>query len=733
MLKLLQLGSLLLLSSWALAQNTFTPQQPRQKTMAKSIAKPLKIDGKLDESEWSEAPTVNLEFEVEPHQGQKAKQNTSVKLLYNKDFLYIAGICHDSLGKKLLRAPDFRRDFELRNHDSFGITIDGFNDKRNAMTMITNPYGTQRDLLAFDDRLYDVDWDGLWRVRTSRSDSGWVAEMAIPWQTLRYPKNQQTHSWGINFFRNRRSSNSTYSWSPYPRSFSVNRMEYAGVLDSLLAPPPSVTNIRAIPYMLYAYDNYKGTGYEKQGGSGTFKPGGEIKWAINPNTVLDLTFNTDFAQADADRQVNNVTRFSVFFPERRQFFLENASLFGVGLSPIEDLAGGAMRIQPFFSRRIGLDANARPVPIEVGARMVYRSEKRNFGAIAIRQNDGGSIGNTDFFVGRFSENIGSQNRIGALFTLKNTNDYNNLTGAVDGFFRLSNVLSLSSMAMFSKNSNESNTGLAAYNQLHYRNNQVVAWYTQSYVSKDYNPEMGFVSRNDVLSNTPGFYLTVRKPWLPKWVRSFEPGVFIEYYHKASTGTLQERQLNFNPIWVNLQSGGFAGIFYANYYQRLDESFAPLDIEIKPAEYNYNRYTLYLGSDQSKKISYFLNHERGGYYDGSLNYTSFSLRLAPSPHSSFNLGFENNDFKEVGILKESKSVQLYSIEGRLALNPRLQLIGFYQKNTQNNRDTFNVRFSWEYRPLSYIYLVFNQRGFTGTDFTKQQEQHLISKISYLKQF
>jgi hypothetical protein len=185
--------------------------------------------------------------------------------------------------------------------------------------------------------------------------------------------------------------------------------------------------------MLYAYDNYKGTDYEKQGGYGTFKPGGEIKWAINPNTVLDLTFNTDFAQADADRQVNNVTRFSVFFPERRQFFLENASLFGVGLSPIEDLAGGAMRIQPFFSRRIGLDANARPVPIEVGARMVYRSEKRNFGAIAIRQNDGGSIGNTDFFVGRFSENIGSQNRIGALFTLKNTNDYNNLTGAVDGF------------------------------------------------------------------------------------------------------------------------------------------------------------------------------------------------------------------------------------------------------------------------------------------------------------
>jgi hypothetical protein len=199
MFKLLQLGSFLLLSQSILAQNTFTPKQERPKTTANSISKSLKVDGKLDELEWKNAPTVQLEFEVEPHQGEKAKQITSVKLLYNKDFLYIAGICHDSLGKKFLRAPDFRRDFELRNHDSFGVTIDGFNDKRNAMTLVTNPYGTQRDLLAFDDRLYDVDWDGLWRVRTSRSDSGWVAEMAIPWQTLRYPKNQQTHSWGINF------------------------------------------------------------------------------------------------------------------------------------------------------------------------------------------------------------------------------------------------------------------------------------------------------------------------------------------------------------------------------------------------------------------------------------------------------------------------------------------------------------------------------------------------------
>ncbi len=715
------------------AQETFTPSTPRKAFKAHRIDTHLKIDGNLDEAAWHSVQPVALDFEVEPFQGTQAKQRTHVKVLFNQDYLYIAGICYDSLGKKALRTPDFKRDFEFRSHDSFGVAFDGFNDQRNAMALITNPFGTQRDLLAFDDRMYDIDWDGLWRVRTARSDSGWVAEIAIPWQTLRYPKTDSTQAWGINFFRNRRSTNALNAWSPYPRSFSALRMDYAGLLTHLQPPPPSATNIRAIPYTLFAYDHYKGNDYEQTGASTSLKVGGEIKWAINPNTIFDLTFNTDFAQADADRQVNNLTRFSVFFPERRQFFLENASLFGVGLAPFEDLAGGAMRIQPFFSRTIGLDDNARPVAIDFGSRLVYRSEQRNIGAMAIRQRANELSPATNFFVGRYVENIGKQNRIGTLFTLKNSSHHNNTTGAVDGFFRLSKALALSSMAMFSQNSNEDKTGLAAYNQLLYRNNNLVAWYTQSYVDAHYKPEMGFVSRNDVLANTPGFYLTNRGKWLPSWVRSFEPGLFVEYYHSASKGHLLERQISFNPIWLNLQSGGFFGLIYNLYYQKLEEAFAPVNIQISPNEYHYERYILYAGSDGSKKLSYSINQEIGGYYNGKLNYTRATLRIAPKPHVAFNMAFENNDFREVGDDQSTKSVQLYSIESRLALNPRVQLISFFQKNSQNNRDTWNIRFSWEYRPLSYIYLVFNQRGFNGSDGSAQQEQHIITKVSYLKQF
>jgi len=306
------------------------------------------------------------------------------------------------VGRKAIRAPDFKRDFDFRSHDLVSIAFDGFNDKRNAMTFVTNAFGVQRDLLSFDDLYYDIDWDGLWKVRTNRTDSGWTAELAIPWQTLRYPRTTDTiQQWGFNIYRNRRLSNEVSSFSPFPRIFSSQRMAYAGLLSNLRPPPPK-PNIRVLPYVLGSYDHYKNFDTTIKSEQTNLKVGGDIKWAINPNAVLDLTANTDFAQADADQQINNVTRFSVFFPEKRQFFLENASLFGIGISPSDDGSGGFMRVQPFFSRSIGLDTAGNPIPIDAGGRFVYRSDKRNYGVIAMRQRETSTSPGTNFFVGRFS-------------------------------------------------------------------------------------------------------------------------------------------------------------------------------------------------------------------------------------------------------------------------------------------------------------------------------------------
>ncbi len=718
--------------SYAQDAGVFKPDAVKKEMFAVQINGSIKIDGSLNEEEWKLAKPSPRFVQIEPQQGMAPNFETEVRVLYNRQYLYFGFVCYDSIGKKAIRATDFRRDFGIRSHDHVALSFDGFNDSRNAMALMANAYGVQRDLLVFDDILTDVDWDGLWKVRTTRTDSGWIAEIAIPWQTLRYPKKKDSiQEWGFNAYRTRRMSNEISSFSTYPRNFSFTRMAYAGVLKNLQPPPPK-PNIRIQPYVLGSYDRYKNFPASTDPEKNSFRAGGDVKWAINPNTILDVTVNTDFAQADADRQVNNVTRFSVFFPERRQFFLENASLFGVGVRPNEDGSGGNMRIQPFFSRRIGLDDFGNPIPLDAGGRFVYRSSKRNAGVMVMRQRESSTTPGTNFFVGRFSENFGKQNRIGGLMTVKNNSDGTNVVSAVDGFFRMGESHSLNTMLIHSNTG--SKNGFAGYGQYYYTNNQWKIWWTQSVVTKDFNPELGFVSRSDVIGTTPGVFWYYRGDALPfkKWIRAFEPGVFPEFYHQASTGKLTESQIAINPVWLNFQSGGYFGYIITPTYQLLTEPFAPLGINIPEGKYNYLRHFFYFSSDQSRIVSTNFNFETGSYFNGKLFAGTFSLNIAPIPHLFLQAQFNRNHFKEVGNPETNKTVDLYSLSGRLALNPRLQLIGFYQKNSENNSSNYNIRLSWEYQPLSYIYLVFNRRGFDNLQMKRQTEDHAIVKVSYLRQ-
>ena len=730
--------SLISLTVFSQDAGVFKPDSAKKELIATLINGFIKVDGSLNEDEWKLAKPSSAFIQIEPMQGGAPNFQTTVMVLYNRQYLYFGFTCYDSLGKKAIRATDFRRDFGIRSHDHVAIAFDGFNDNRNAMALMANPYGVQRDLLVFDDILTDVDWDGLWKVRTTRDNKGWTAEIAIPWQTLRYRKTKDsTQQWGFNAYRTRRLSNEINAFSIYPRNFSFTRMAYAGVLKNLQPPPPK-PNIRIQPYVLGSYDRYKNFPATTDPEESNFRAGGDLKWAINPNAILDLTVNTDFAQADADRQVNNVTRFSVFFPERRQFFLENASLFGVGVRPNDDLSGGAMRIQPFFSRRIGLDDFGNPIPLDAGGRFVYRSSKRNAGLMAMRQRGSSTTPGTNFFVGRFSENFGKQNRIGGLVTLKNNDDVTNTVSAIDGFFRMGESHSLNTMIIHSNTNGSGFTGkkngFAGYAQYYFTDNQWKIWLTESIVTKDFNPEMGFVSRNDVIGTTPGLFWYYRGKYLPfkNWIRAFEPGVFPEFYHQASTGKLVEAQWMINPIWFNFQKGGYFGYIINPTYQLLTEPFMPLGINISEGKYRYLRHQFYFSSDPSGVISTNLTFDIGSYFNGTLNTWSATLNLAPIPHFYLQGQFNRNHFKEVGDPATNKKVDLYSLSGRFALNPRLQLIGFYQKNSENNLSNYNIRLSWEYQPLSYIYLVFNRRGFDNTQMKRQTEDHAIIKMSYLRQ-
>lgn len=717
-------------SSWA--QAIFPPSGTPRTIQSTQTTAPIVIDGRLNEPDWQLAVLQGQFRQVEPNQGDSATFDTDVRVLYDEQHLYISAFCHDTLGVRGTRVPDLRRDFDYFANDLFGISIDAFRDQRNAVAFQTNPYGVQRDLLSFDDSFVDREWDALWKVRTSITDSGWVAEIAIPWSTLRYP-NSSSQSWGINFYRNIRRINELSAWSPFPRAFTPYRMNYEGVLESVNPPPPA-TNLRIQPYLL-AMANQARQNEVQTEEKAKLKFGGEAKWAINSNSVLDLTVNTDFAQADADRQVNNLSRFSVFFPERRQFFLENASLFSPGLS-------SNLIIQPFFSRRIGLD-NGNTVPIDAGARYVNRTAKKALGALLMRQRGGDDQPASTFAVARYTQNVGGQNRVGALLTgryddaVDSLGARQNMVGSVDGFYRISAPLSLTYLVSGSvthpgKAANAGNSqGVAAYAQFNYQANWLSAYYTQALVTQDYNPEVGFVSRSNVIQTSPGFYLNYRPKWKPKFVRSFEPGIFVDLYHTASNGTFLESQLTIFPIWVRFQNGAVLDISYIPSQQYLTEAFMPLGVAIQPGYYAYQRLKGMFTSDQSKKIAYSLTYETGGYYDGTLESLILSGRISPIPHIYLLMEYTRNQLSGVGNLEKDKVTHLLTPQVRLALNPRVQLMGYYQKNTVDDRSLWNVRFSWEFKPLSFIYLVYNSHTYQDTD--RFSSQQVIGKVTYLKQF
>lgn len=719
----------LLVSTSLAAQSVFSPAEKPVEYHPMRIDETITADGHLDEGIWKKAPVTYLDYQVEPFQGNKASFKTEVRVVYNHKYLYVGAILHDTIGRNKFRAPNLKRDYEFVENDLFGIALDGFQDKRNAIVLQSNAYGAQRDLLSFDDRQFDINWDGLYRVRTHRSDSAWVAEFAIPWQTLRYPKTQknQEQNWGVNFFRVRRSSNEMTVWSPHPRSMSPLRMDYAGKLMGIVPPPPTSSNIRFIPYLLTdTHQDNEGTGSQ-------WKLGGEVKWAISPTSIMDFTFNTDFAQADVDRQVNNISRFSVFFPERRQFFLENASLFSAGLTPFDIVIGGSMIIQPFFSRTIGLDANAQAIPIIAGSRFVYRSDKRNMGAMLMRQGEGDGDPYTNFGVARYSENLGKNSRIGGVMTTKLSPSNQQTTSSVDGFVRFNDVLSFSGMLSTTQESKTGQTGLAEYAQFLYKGNVTTAYYTHTVVTDQYKPAMGFVSRSNIMSNSQGFEFNVRKNWMPSFIRFWSPGVYTEFYHSLKTGNLIEQRIMGSPLWIGLQNGGSVGIWAEAAVQRLEENFNPVGISILPGNYNYVRKGISLISDPSTKYSASSEYSWGGYYNGNLQSVNSKFRLAPIPHINLGLTWNWSKFEDVGAMRVTKEVNLVMVETRLAINPRFQLIGFYQKNTTDDLNALNLRFAWEYQPLSYVYLVFNQLNYTGADLSKQHEQTFLTKLSFLKQF
>ena len=342
---------------------------------ATSLEQAPSMDGDvLNDAAWRKTPAITGFWQIQPNDGQAASQRTEVFIGYTEQMLYVGVICYDKDPSQII-VTDSRRDSSLDETDSFQFILDGFNDRQNGLIFGTNPAGLEYDAqvtkegtssFGFGGGEFNLNWDTSWQVETPITAEGWQAEFAIPFKSLRYGGGKD-QTWGINFQRNIRRNNEISFWAPLGRQYNINRVSDAGTITDL--QPPHQKSLKLTPY---------GVAKRNEGNtiaSGTdYETGFDLKYSLTPSLTLDVTYNTDFAQVESDEFQVNLDRFSLFLPEQRPFFLENAGQFSVGISRQAEL---------FFSRRIGIGPNGAQLPIDGGLRLTEKSVRKPMSACCI--------------------------------------------------------------------------------------------------------------------------------------------------------------------------------------------------------------------------------------------------------------------------------------------------------------------------------------------------------------
>src|SRR5438132_2873273 len=409
---------------------------------AVKITEKITIDGRLDEPVWAGAARA-IEFtQKEPDEGESASERTEVAVLYDSENLYFGVIAHDSDAGRVI-ISELKKDFTVDTGDSFQIVLDTFHDERNAYQFIINPAGAKWDAqIANEGREVNQSWDGVWFVKSRIGNDGWTAEIAIPFKTLKFPR-EAFQTWGINFQRTIRRRNEESLWTPVPRIYTVQRVSLAGTLEGLEGIEPG-SNIKIKPYIVSSFSQNRLAQSHKYTGDA----GLDVKYGITPGLTWDFTYNTDFSQVEADEQQINLSRYSLLFPEKRDFFLENSGIFQFGVPNASlGVQGGtgtsiftvlnprpnAIRndLIQFFSRTIGLSQSGDAIPILGGSRLTGSAGRYQVGFLDIQQREFGSTHPTNFFVGRVRRNILANSDIGLMVTNKEVNNsslYNRSVG-----------------------------------------------------------------------------------------------------------------------------------------------------------------------------------------------------------------------------------------------------------------------------------------------------------------
>ncbi len=662
----------------------------------------IHIDGVGDEADWESAEVATDFFMVTPMDTSKATDPTEIRMTYDDKNIYLLAIFYKTRIDQYTVAS-LRRDFSFGENDNFLLFLDPFNNQTTGFSFGANAVGAQWDGTMFQGNDIDLNWDSKWVSKVKKDRDKWVFEMAIPFKSIRYEEG--VDRWGINFNRLELASSEKSSWAPVPRQFPTSTLAYAGILVWDRPPPKPKTNISVIPYILGT------TGKDIENTTtDDLKVGGDIKYSITSSLNIDLTINPDFSQVEADRQVTNFDRFELFFPERRQFFLENGDIFA---------NFGFERIRPFFSRRIGLN-----VPIQGGIRLSGNiDENWRVGLMDIQTTQDESIGlpRQNYGVLAIQRKVFSRSNIGMILVNQQSFDYPQDTDSLRMVYpRYNRNLGLEynlasannlyvGKAFFFKSLTDGSMGdgISQALDLQYNSRRWSWGLQQSYVSEDYRADVGFVPRVGYINGTAflghTFFSSKGK------IQSHGPSFFSRYFFDTNLRKTDNFiNIDWEVLWLNRSE--FA-IEYDHEYVELLEPFDPTNTDkdtlATGSRHSWNALRASYNSKPQNRLTYALAGRYGGYYASGTRTnltTELGYRFQPFVRLKTSLSF--NEIK----LPEPWNVTkfwLIGTEADITFTNNLYWSTLFQYNEQQNNFNINSRLQWRYAPASDLFLVFTQ--------------------------
>ena len=695
-----------------IAARSQRPEPARKIAHATPTDAKITLDGKLDEPAWQTAELIAGFLQQDPKEGNPPSGETEIRILYDQNYLYVGAVCHDEAPRKIV-VNDISRDFETTEEDYVAVLLDTFNDRRSGYYLATTAEGGEKDSQFIDEgRANNINWDGVWFVESHRNEIGYTAEFAIPFKTLRFSKDRQ-QVWGLQMIRrNRRHAEANY-WSLPPRRYSSTRsISYAGELHGLENVEPG-RNLQVKPYALAGISELNSRGEGRRGvGLGALldEPdatdwsgdgvGFDLKYGVTPGLSLDFTLNTDFSHVEADTQQVNLTRFPTFFPEKREFFLENAGIFSFGATARNEAL-------LFHSRTIGLQGG-QPVPILGGARLSGHAGRNYLGLLNMETRTGDWEPETNFTAARIRRDILGTSNVGAIFLNRQpglAGDSNRAFGVDANLVLLRTDLRISPVIARTITPGREGDDRLYRMEGEYQNNLVR--YLGSYVGsgKNFRPEMGFVRRPGRRIIHQEFELRPR--FTPEMrfgsiLRDVTVGITSE--QALLSGGHPESKLLTPRLNIIFADASAFDVRYTQDFERVGSRFnLPFDVVVPAGDYRFNQFAVSYSSDHSKPLAGNLGYLRGDFYNGTTSQWTTGFRVRLGYRLSASVDFERDKVK---LPQGSFHSDLVGVHVEYTLNAKMFLNAFIQYNNEADQLSTNLRYRFIHRPLSDVYLVYN---------------------------